>query len=59
MASSSAPVDSFWPTAGVNIPKYNRRRDLAPAAQSRLLAVLFYAWVSHDLHNFWGFFPNT
>lgn len=32
------------PAVGVNAPEYNRRRDLAPLAENRLLAVLFYAW---------------
>lgn len=37
-------MESFRPAVGVNVPEYKQRRDVAPAAQSRLLAVLFYAW---------------
>lgn len=36
--------DPLRPAVGVNAPEYNRRRDLAPLAENRLLAVLFYAW---------------
>lgn len=44
LAWSKAPVDSFRPAVGVNVPEYTWSRDLALAAQNRLLAVLFYAW---------------
>lgn len=37
-------MDSFRPAVGVNVPEYKCRRDLALAAEDRLLAVLFYAW---------------
>lgn len=44
LLGGGAPMDRFRPAAGVNVPEYKRRRDLAPAAQNGLLAVLFYAW---------------